>query len=82
QRLREAAADNLCDVSATGAEDDFHHRATVIPFDGALLIDGWTGAYLNERTPRHIARSGLDHYMVTLCMEGALTFESGRRSQT
>lgn len=82
QRLREAAADHLCDVSTSGAEDDFHHRATVIPFDGALLIDGWTGAYLNERTPRHIARGGLDHYMVTLCMEGALTFESGRRSQT
>ncbi|MGJ5205397.1 helix-turn-helix domain-containing protein [Bradyrhizobium sp. HKCCYLR20261] len=81
QRLRDATTDQLCDVSSSIDEEDFRHRAAVIPLDGALLIDGWTSAYSNARTSRHIAAGGIDHYMVTLCLAGSLTFQSGRRSQ-
>jgi hypothetical protein len=45
-----------------------------------MLIESNFGSYSNERTPRHIARGGMDHYIVTLCLNGAITFGAGVRS--
>jgi AraC-like DNA-binding protein len=78
--LREATADHVCDIAIAGAQDDFRFRSAMIPLDGAMLIGSNFGSYSNERTPRHIARGGMDHYMVTLCLNGALTFGAGTRS--
>jgi len=52
-------------------------RSAMIPLDGTMLIESNFGSYSNERTPRHIARGGMDHYMVTLCFNGAITFGAG-----
>ena len=82
RRLREATADHLSDVAFAGAEDDFRHRARVIPYTKALLIDSQISPYSNERTPRHIARGGIDNYLILLCLGGGVTFGSGRRSVT
>ena len=58
----------------------FRFRSAMIPLDGTMLIESNFGSYSNERTPRHIARGGMDHYMVTLCFNGAITFGAGVRS--
>lgn len=33
----------------------------------------------NDRTPRQIARGGMDHYQATLCLSGKQSFATGRR---
>jgi len=58
--LREATADHVCDIAIAGAQDDFRFRSAMIPLDGAMLIESNFGSYSNERTPRHIARGGMD----------------------
>src|SRR5215471_17174898 len=80
--LRDATADQVCDIGIPGPRDEFRFQSALTAIDGTALIDSRCSAYSNQRTPRHIARSGMDHYMVTLCLEGQLTFEAGRRSAT
>ena len=80
--LREHISDHLCNVAIWGAPDDFSVRATIIPVDQALLIDARTGALQYDRTPRQIARGGIDHYQIALCVGGQLTYAAGRRSVT
>jgi AraC-like DNA-binding protein len=80
--LRDATADQICDIGIPGPRDDFRFQSALTPIDGTALIDARFSSYSNHRTPRHIARSGMDHYMVTLCLDGQVTFEAGRRSAT
>jgi len=80
--LREATADQVCDIDIVGARDEFRFRSQIIPIDGALLVESHCSSYSNARTARHIARGGMDHYMVTLCLNGEVTFTAGPRSAT
>ncbi len=80
--LREATADHICDIGIARAQDEFQFRSAVIPVDGALLIDSHVSPYSNERTPRHLARGSMDHYMITLCLSGEVAFAAGPRSAT
>ncbi|WP_248889652.1 helix-turn-helix domain-containing protein [Bradyrhizobium japonicum] len=35
-----------------------------------------------DRTPAHVARGAMDHFQITLCVEGEMRFSSGRREVT
>jgi AraC-like DNA-binding protein len=80
--LRAHVSDHLCDVSTLGAPDDFSVRSKIIAVDQAPLIDARVGAVQYDRTPRHIARGGIDYYHVGLCVDGEMTYTAGRRSVT
>lgn len=79
--LRTATAD-ICDVIPLTAEDDFHVSSVTMMAGNALLVDSSATALEYDRTPAHVARGGLDHYHVTLCMQGEMRFTSGRRELT
>ena len=80
-RLRAETAD-ICDVIPRTAEDDFHITTVITMTGNALLVDSRTTDLEYDRTPAHIARGGLDHYHITLCIEGEMWFSSGRREVT
>jgi AraC-like DNA-binding protein len=80
QFLRDATSDHLCDVDIWNAQDDFGFRSATIPLDNGLLIDAQVSAAQYDRTPRHVARGGIDHYQITLCVDGKVTYAAGRRS--
>jgi hypothetical protein len=78
QRLRQATA-GICDVIPLTAEDDFYVSCATIMAGNALLVDSFTTSLEYDRRPTHIARGGLDHYQVILCLQGEMVFSSGRR---
>lgn len=78
QELRHATA-GICDVIPMTAEDDFHVSSATIMAGNALLVDSATTPLEYDRTPAHIARGGLDHYHIALCLQGEMRFSSGRR---
>ena len=47
---------------------------------GGLLIDSRSTPVQYERTARHIARSGIDHYQLAMYLDGETEFTAGRRS--
>jgi AraC-like DNA-binding protein len=81
RQLRASTAD-ICDVIPLTAEDDFRITTTTMMTGNALLVESRGTALEYDRTPAHIARGGLDHYHVTLCLEGTMWFGSGRREMT
>jgi AraC-like DNA-binding protein len=80
-RLRVATA-GICDVIPLTADDDFHVSTTTLAVGNTLLVESFATALEYDRTPAHIARGGLDHYQVTLCLQGEMWFASGRREVT
>ncbi len=80
-KLRAATMD-ICNVIPLTAEGDFQITNTTMMTGNALLVDSRGTALEYDRTPAHIARGGLDHYHVTLCLEGEMWFGSGRREVT
>src|SRR5262249_8743476 len=72
----------ICDVIPLTAEDDFHITTATMMIGNALLVDSRVTDLEYDRTPAHIARGGLDHFHVTLCIEGEMWFSSGRRDVT
>ena len=81
KQLRAATA-GICDVIPLTAEDDFYFSSVTIMTGNALLVDSRVSALEYDRTPVHVARGGLDHYHVTLCLQGEMRFSSGRRELT
>lgn len=81
RQLRAATVD-ICDVIPLTAEDDFHITTATAMTGNALMVDSSTTALEYDRTPAHIARGGLDHYHITLCLQGEMWFSSGRRELT
>jgi AraC-like DNA-binding protein/mannose-6-phosphate isomerase-like protein (cupin superfamily) len=80
-QMRAMTAD-ICDVIPLTAEDDFHVTTATAMTGNALLVDSRATDLEYDRTPVHIARGGLDHYHITLCIEGEMRFSSGRREVT
>ena len=78
-QLRAATMD-ICNVIPLTAEGDFQITNTTMMTGNALLVDSRGTALEYDRTPAHIARGGLDHYHVTLCLEGEMgtTLADGR----
>ena len=81
-RQLQAATADICDVIPFTAEDDFHVTTATRMTGNALLADSSVTALEYNRTPAHIARGGLDHYHITLCLQGEMWFSSGRRELT
>ena len=81
RELRAATAD-ICDVIPLTAEDDFHVTTVTMMTGNALLVDSSVTALEYDRTPAHIARGGLDHYHIVLCVQGQMWFGSGRKEMT
>lgn len=81
RQLRAATA-GICDVIPLTAEDDFNVSSATIMTGNALLVDSLATALEYDRTSAHVARGGLDHYHVTLCLQGEMRFSSGRRELT
>src|SRR5581483_7803216 len=80
--LRETAAEQLCDITTPASEDSFSFSAAFVPLGQSLLIDERISTARYDRTSRHIARGSIDHYLITLCVDGAMTFATGRRNVT
>jgi AraC-like DNA-binding protein len=78
RQLREQT-DAICDVTALAAVDEFRVEASTVDLGAGVLAHSRVGAVQYDRTPQHIARSGVDHYQVTLCFDD-LEFSSGRRT--
>ncbi|QOZ72516.1 helix-turn-helix domain-containing protein [Bradyrhizobium arachidis] len=81
KQLRAMTAD-ICDVIPLTAEDDFHVTTATMMTRNALLIDTRASDQEYDRTPAHVARGAMDHFQMTLCVEGEMQFSSGRREVT
>ncbi|WP_271574737.1 helix-turn-helix domain-containing protein [Bradyrhizobium sp. CCBAU 11361] len=79
--LRLALAE-ICDLNPLTPEEDFHFTSRTRMTSNALLVESLVSDVEYDRTPAHIARGGMDHYQVTLCLEGEMRFRSGRREVT
>ncbi|MGY8661497.1 AraC family transcriptional regulator [Bradyrhizobium sp. UFLA05-109] len=73
---------DLCDLIPLTAEADFHFTSRTKMIGNALLVESLVSDLEYDRTPAHIARGGLDHYNIALCVEGEMWFGSGRREVT
>jgi AraC-like DNA-binding protein len=73
---------DICDIIPLTAEDDFHVTSVTMMAGNALLIDTRATDQVYERTPAHIARGAMDHFQMTLCVEGEMRFSSGRHEVT
>jgi AraC-like DNA-binding protein/mannose-6-phosphate isomerase-like protein (cupin superfamily) len=80
-QLRAMTAD-ICDVVPLTAEDDFHVTTVTTMTRNALLVDTRATDQEYDRTPAHVARGAMDHFQITLCVEGEMRFSSGRREVT
>jgi AraC-like DNA-binding protein len=76
--LRAATAD-ICDVIPLGAADNFQVVSTTKSAGGCLLVESVSTPLEYDRTATHVARGGLDHYQINLCLQGQMRFASGRR---
>ena len=74
------ATDEICDVRSAVAPETFRNISAGIPLSGGLLIDSRSTPVQYERTARHIARSGIDHYQLAMYLDGETEFTAGRRS--
>ena len=78
----QAMTADICDVIPHTAAADFHITTTTVMAGNALLVETAATDLDYDRTPAHIARGGLDHYHITLCVAGEMRFSSGRREIT
>ncbi|MET4203612.1 helix-turn-helix domain-containing protein [Bradyrhizobium sp. LA6.12] len=81
RQLRAMTAD-ICDVVPLTTEDDFHVTTVTMMTSNALLVDTRATDQEYDRTPAHVARGAMDHFQITLCVEGEMRFSSGRREVT
>lgn len=79
--LREATSD-VCDVIPLGSPDDFQVSTTRRATGKTLLVETFSTPLEYDRTAAHIARGGLDHYQIVLCLQGQMRFTAGRRDIT
>ncbi|OAF12339.1 AraC family transcriptional regulator [Bradyrhizobium centrolobii] len=80
-RLRATTTD-ICDVIPLTAEDDFHVTTVAMMIGNALRVDTRASDLEYDRTPAHVARGAMDHFQITLCVEGEMRFSSGRHEVT
>ena len=77
-----AEARDICDIIPLGADDDFHVTTVTMMTSNAVLFDSRITDVEYVRTPAHVARGVLDHYQISLCIDGEMRFSSGRREVT
>jgi AraC-like DNA-binding protein len=72
----------VCDLNPLTPEEDFHFTSRTRMTGNALLVQAFVSDVEYDRTPAHIARGGLDHYQILLCVEGEMWFGAGQREIT
>ena len=80
-RMRAETRD-ICDVTPLTAEEDFHVTTATMMSSNAVLLDSRITDVEYARTPTHVARGVLNHYQISLCIDGEMRFSSGRRDVT
>lgn len=75
-------ARDICDIIPLTAEDDFHVSTVTMMTSNAVLFDSRITDVEYVRTPAHVARGALNHYQISLCVDGEMRFSSGRRDVT
>ncbi|MBK5959811.1 AraC family transcriptional regulator [Rhodoplanes elegans] len=78
QAMRAVTAD-ICSVAPLGAPEEFQVSSVTAATGNGLLVESVSTALEYDRTPAHIARGGIDHFQITLCLRGGMHFTSGRR---
>lgn len=81
EAMRAATAD-ICSVAPLGAPDAFQVASVTTAIGNGLFVESVSTALEYDRTPAHIARGGIDHFQITLCLQGGMHFTSGRRQAT
>ena len=81
RQFRDATSD-ICDVIVSQAQEDFRLASRTVALGNALLVRSTASPLSYDRTAKHVARDGMDHYHVTLCLDGEAHFSSGRRRAT
>jgi AraC-like DNA-binding protein len=79
--MRDLTAD-VCDLDSRPPPDAFRGRSSALLLGPGMLIESETTGLIYDRTTRHIARSGVDHYLVSLYLEGHARVEVGSRAVT
>ncbi|WP_031336460.1 helix-turn-helix domain-containing protein [Rhodopseudomonas sp. B29] len=77
-----AATAAVCDVTPLGPPEDFLVVSKAKLAGGWLLLESVGPPVRYDRTAAHVARGGLDHYQITLCLDGWMRFVVGRRDIT
>jgi AraC-like DNA-binding protein len=80
QKFRDISSDYVCEIGTVDALEDFSFRSGILFLDKGALVDTRAGSLQYDRTPRHVARGGMDSYQVTLCLDGRVGYEAGRRT--
>lgn len=76
-----AATAAVCDVTSLGPPGDFLVVSRTKLAGGWLLLESVGPPVRYDRTAAHVGR-GLDHYQITLCLDGWMHFVVGRRDIT
>jgi len=67
-------------VATRIAPEEFNNVSVGVALSSARLIDARSTPVQYERTPRHVAHSGIDHYQLAMHLEGETEFTAGRRT--
>lgn len=79
--MRDATVE-LCDVTTLTDPEVFRFSSRATAIGKAVLLDSVSTGLNYVRTPAHIARGDMDHFLVSVCLEGEMQFASGRRHVT
>ncbi|MBC9882103.1 helix-turn-helix domain-containing protein [Bradyrhizobium sp. INPA01-394B] len=77
-----AEARDICEVIPLTSENEFHVTTATMMTGNAVLFDSRITDVEYARTPGHVARGVLDHFQISLCIDGEMRFSSGRRDVT
>jgi AraC-like DNA-binding protein len=72
----------ICDVTLRGAIEDFRMTASTLHLGAAVLVEDKKSEVTYDRTARHVARSGADHFLVSMQLSGGTAHSIGRREVT
>jgi AraC-like DNA-binding protein len=77
RQFRERTVD-LVDVALPGSIDDFRVTTRNVHLGTAALLEGQQSTVRLERSAKHIALGGLDHYQVVMYLAGETHYKAGR----
>jgi AraC-like DNA-binding protein len=79
-QLFRAFAEDIAGVKAIGAAAEFGFVTEVVHLGPGVLVDATLSPVAYDRSSQHVARSAIDHYQVSMYVEGKGEFRSGPRT--
>jgi AraC-like DNA-binding protein len=80
-RFRDIAA-GAAETKVVGAAENFRMHSAFQHLESAVLVDLMITPVIFSHTPSLIARTGVDHLMLTMYLAGTCAFTAGRRAVT